>query len=591
MSPAPIVTASVQLDQLRLYAETHRSDAYLESVIVGLVAVAMASWVPWERPALWTALYVPMLAVTQLRLRSFLSSRCRTEAITTSFREIAALRAVLTLLWASIPFWSWVPGDLLNNGIIMLLLAGSMGATSAMSTADGRLYLIDTLPVAAAFVAAPLLDPNGFGLTLPALCVAFVSYLFFPAIATYRNMTKLIRLRHEKDALIAELAAARDAAQAANAAKTEFLANMSHELRTPLNGMLGVVQLMRARTLPQRDLHLVDVLHDAGRGLLAIVNDLLDLSNIEGGRFRIRRRPFCPRVLAETVADMLLPSGTAKGVSITCDVAPDLPQRLVGDEARLRQVLLNLMGNALKFTDRGHVALTIGFEPGPDPGQGTLLLRVEDSGIGITPERLAQIEGGTVRPDPRRGGAGLGLAITRGVLSAMEGHLEIDSTPGRGTCIRVQVPATVAHGTAPVPPPPSPGSACALRVLIVEDVEVNRLILEQMLERLGHRTLCTDSGEAALEIVRREPVDLILMDIRLQGMDGAETTRRLRALPDNRLASLPVVAVTANVFPEDEAAYRQAGMSAVIAKPIQFDRLRDLMDVMAARRLETADRP
>lgn len=582
----PPLAAQVQLDQLRLYVDTHRNDAYLESVIVLLVAMVMLTWLPWQIPAVWSGTYLPVLLLAHRSYARFLAIVPPPDAAARWFTRIAAVRLVLTLMWASIPFWGWQEGDLFNNGLIVVLLIGSLGSSAALSTARWSLYLIDTVPVAAALVSVPSLGREGFGPTYSLLCIAFVSYLMLPAIVTNRNTTRLIRLQHEKDGLIADLAAARDAAERANQAKTGFLASISHELRTPLNGMLGAAQLLRSRPLGPDEATLVRVLHEAGRGLLSLVNDLLDLANVEGGRVRIVQRPFAPRVLLDTVAGILRPTANAKGLTLSASVGTGLPERLTGDEARVRQVLLNLAGNAVKFTDQGGVALRL------DWRDGILTAEVRDSGIGIAPARRRQLDEGGIGPDPARGGAGLGLSISRGLLAAMGGTLHLDSVPGRGTTVVARLPAAEPPA-APTPAVVAPAAVVSgnprlsLTVLVVEDVYVNRFILEKMLDHLGHGCVLAETGEDGLARLGQRPVDLVMTDIRLPGIDGLEMTRRLRALDDPRLANLPVVAMTANLFPDDIASYRAAGVTEILPKPIDLQALSALLGRME----QAADQP
>ncbi|QJE73188.1 response regulator [Aerophototrophica crusticola] len=564
------LSARVRLDQLRLYAETHRNDAFLESVIVFLVAGVMLAWIGWAAPAMWAAAYLPALLGAHRLFARFLGAVPGPQDYRRWLWRIGGIRLLVTLLWASIPFWGWQQGNILNNGLVVILLVGSLGATAALSTAHWRLYLVDTAPVALALVAVPLLDSE-LGLTYSALALAFVSYLVLPAVVTHRNTAHLIRLRHEKDRLITDLAGARDTAQRANAAKTRFLASMSHELRTPLNGMMGMAQLLRSRQLGEEEAAMVDVLHSAGEGLVTLVNDLLDLSNIEEGRIAITQAPYSPRVLLDTVAGILRPTVTAKGLSLRVEVGDGLPDRLVGDEARLRQVVLNLAYNGVKFTDHGGVTLAL------EHRDGWLRVTIQDTGIGIAADRLAELEEGVVMPEPGRGGAGLGLAISRGLIRAMGGGLELAKRPSGGTEARFSIPAPPAPAvdTGCIP---SNGKGRCLSVLVVEDDATNRLVLGKMLERLGHDCLPVETAEAALDLLARQAVDVVLMDVRLPGLDGVEATRRLRASPDRRLAGLPVVAMTANLFPDDIADYWAVGMVDILPKPIRLSALTTLLD-------------
>lgn len=374
-----------------------------------------------------------------------------------------------------------------------------------------------------------------------------------------------------------ELSAAKDLAEAAIRAKNEFLAVISHELRTPMNGLMGMSELLKDRL--QNDptgLEYVGIIQQSGETLTVLLNDVLDISRIEAGQLAFDERLFSPAELVRSLVALMGLSATRKGLTLAAALPPDLPEAVRGDPARLRQVLLNLLGNAVKFTARGGV--TIDVTAKPDGDRVVLHFVVSDTGIGIPAaaldrvfEPFTQVDASTSR---RYGGAGLGLAISKRLVDGMGGRISVHSRPGEGSTFLVELRLTLAEGAQvaqadenrPSPLPP-------LRVLLVEDDEVNRKVLAGLLARDGHRVVSAESGDEALAAARGVVFDVALVDLRLPGMDGFEATRRLKALAGEDGRDLPVVAVTASLMADDLAACDAAGVLTVIAKPIDPARL------------------
>jgi len=384
-----------------------------------------------------------------------------------------------------------------------------------------------------------------------------------------------------------ELSRAREAAEVATRAKSEFLANMSHEIRTPMNGVISMADLLSTTRLDAAQREYVRTIVDAGDGLLAIINDILDFSKIEAGKMVLEETAMSISELATTVIQLLRPSAERKPLELRLRVDPDLQQHVLGDPTRLKQVLLNLAGNAVKFTERGFVECEL-VVLAREEGRVRVGFRIRDTGIGIPADRVDQLFSAFSQVDPsttrRFGGTGLGLAISQRLVEAMGGAIRVDSELGRGSCFHFDLDLEVT--TAPSrsaelrllrgwPP--------GLRVLVVDDNPVNLKVARRLLERLGAVVETCDGGGAALDLISRESFDAVLMDCQMPEMDGYEATRRIRQL-EPRDRRVFVVALTANTRGGERERCLEAGMDDYLTKPIRLDDLHALGERVAILR-------
>jgi len=381
---------------------------------------------------------------------------------------------------------------------------------------------------------------------------------------------------------------ARDAAERADRAKSDFLAVITHELRTPLNGVIGMTGLMLDGKLDAQSRRYGETLREAGEHLLQLINDVLDFTKLEANRLSFEEILFEPETVLHSIVELLMPRARAKTLALETSVAPGVPGRVRGDPGRLRQVLMNLVSNALKFTDRGTVRVSMAAEAA---GLEHVLLRfsVSDTGIGIAAEHLpklfqefSQIDSSISR---RFGGTGLGLAICRKLVQGMGGEIGAESEPGRGSTFRFTARVrTAAEGANKLPAaPPAPAAQSrSVRVLVAEDNQTNQVVIRAMVTKLGHRADLVGNGLEAVDAVRTRPYALVLMDVMMPEMDGLEATRLIRALPEP-LGSIPIFGLTAHAAAAEHAACLAAGMNRVITKPVTINALAEpIAEVLAA---------
>jgi PAS domain S-box-containing protein len=382
----------------------------------------------------------------------------------------------------------------------------------------------------------------------------------------------------ERKQLEQELIAARLTAEEASQAKSQFLSSISHELRTPLNGVLGYAQiLLRDAAATEEQRRHLSAIESCGQHLLTLINDVLDLAKIESGRIEVREAPCDLYGLLQSVSDIIRERADSKGLSYQLELAPAVPQDVAADEVKLRQILINLLGNAVKFTASGGITLRVL----TGAGGGELWFQVLDTGIGIAPGRQADIFQPFQQASRMSGGTGLGLAISRRLCEAMGGRLAVRSAVAAGSCFSVQLPLKPCPGAAERAPRRAPAQVIdigtrPLTVMVVDDNPVNRQVLAGMLRASGIGIIEAEHGQQALERLQVQPVPLVLMDVRMPVLDGFATTRAIKR--DPALRDTIVIAVSASVFPDVVEGMRAQGCDDFISKPV---RVADLLALLA----------
>jgi signal transduction histidine kinase len=466
-----------------------------------------------------------------------------------------------SLTWSAMALGYWMSGDPALRLVAAACLAGLLlHAASFCFRAPAALAALGAAP-AALWLGLPIVFFSDFEALPAATLVAYAGLLvLYVAAAVHSNLR-----------LAATLDDAIRATEAANAAKSSFLAMMSHELRTPMNGVLGMARALQSAKLDPQHAASIDIIARSGEHMMTVLNDLLDMSKIEAGRLDLDLAPFDLVEVGERVVMLWRGAAADKGIDLVYDVDPDLHPWVTGDVNRVRQILLNLVSNAIKFTSSGEVRLAVRAHWSPEGGPG-VEIRVSDTGIGLTPEQQERLFSpftqAEISTSSRFGGTGLGLAICRQLTELMDGAIRVESQLGEGAAFILWLPMPPARATAAPAVETRMEALPPVRVLIVEDNPTNQTVARAILEATGATVTTAADGAEALERLRAEPFDVVLMDVHMPNMDGIEALRRIRA-GEAGPKGIPVIALTGDVTPGEDTRLQGLGFDALQPKPIQ----------------------
>ncbi|HEV2962536.1 MAG TPA: ATP-binding protein [Candidatus Angelobacter sp.] len=470
-----------------------------------------------------------------------------------------------------------------ENWMFTLMLIWSVGRASGSTISfapNFKLLQLNIFLLLGPVLIGSLLLGTKQGNAFAFLDFTLLIFLLLQGYPLYKSYWKQLRDRALESARARELEAAKTAAESASLSKSQFLANMSHEIRTPMHGILGMAQLAIGSEAPQEAREYVKTLHTAAESLLHVLNDILDFSKIEAGKLTLESVPFSIRNSVDEVRKIVLPQAHAKGLDLQCRVADEVPGLVMGDPTRLHQVLVNLIGNAIKFTEFGSVSLEVTQKPSASANsEAVLLFRVSDTGIGIPEEQqkiifdaFAQADGSVTR---RFGGTGLGLAICSQLVQLMGGRLTVESVLNAGSVFEFTCRLVIAtKQELAVGPIGAMAQESPMRILLAEDNLVNQMVAMKLLANHGHKVTVATTGMEAVQAWDREEFDLILMDEQMPAMDGVEAVRQIRALEAATGAKrTAIVALTASAMKGDRERFLAAGMDGYLAKPFSAEQL------------------
>ncbi len=558
-------------DLLAQYVRNHSTSKFATPLSCVLLALMLSQWESWTHVAPW--LFISMLATLFCHVVNdkYKDGSAIPDSQLDNWATIIAIpRMVFILSWASMAFWAWTPDHPETFFMVVALLMSTMAMNASQSGAYLPIYFMEMLPklLALAVVALPIGGIFFDGIFI----IAFFGSLFFTKIAITVNRSQRMILNQKY-----QLAKAKEDVEQASNAKSAFLATISHEVRTPLNGILGIINLVKYTKLTQEQDEYIETIRYSGETLLTMLNDILDFSKMEAGKVDIENVSFDTFRLVHSVTNLMWSRAAEKNITIKYELDDDVPAYVTSDPTRLRQILLNLSSNAIKFTEKGGVKIRVSLiEKERDSvaveDKVTLRFAVSDSGIGIPEEAKEKMFGNFSQVDSsisrRFGGTGLGLSICKGLTELLGGKINFSSEFGKGSTFWIDIPVVVASSDATITGADQSQVIPVLqpiRILVAEDNRVNQKVIRGILEHQGHFVQIVENGQEAFDVATTKSFDLILMDMQMPVVDGLEGTKRIIEAG----VETPIIALTANEMDDDIRRCRDAGMIDHIGKPIR----------------------
>lgn len=589
----PELTRLIRAERVRMLFAPTLPVAVVSAVAAIALSLLVAPQAGKEKAALWAALCIAVSIARVVHLSSYIGASDRASSYW--LKSLSVICAIHGGTWGLAGLFMPVQ-DLVTTAVVVATLVGACAVCTFTLQAHLQPNLSINIPMLLPAVVMLFTRQDAYGLFGGVGLLTLLALMMFESRRVERRITELLWLRFTTDRIARERAEALKLAQRHSAVKDQFLATMSHEMRTPLHGILGLARLVHNR-LPARpgvlndSRHQVELIERTGEHLLGIINDVLDFSRIEAGKLQIASAPFDLLGVVQDVLTLLNITATDKGLHLRTQLDLPTPCWVRGDAARVRQVLHNLIGNAIKFTDMGEVRVQV---TRAKEASNLVVFQIEDTGVGIPLQHQAlvfeafhQVDGTFGR---RHKGTGLGLTISREIARAMAGDIVCTSTVGKGSCFTFTAPlpaSTVENVDLHLPigdttdiASTQPAADTQVHVLLAEDNPVNALVAEATLANLGIKVTRVEDGIQALAELQRtdHPFDLVLMDCQMPVLDGIEATRRLRVWEhDQQLTPIPVVALTANAMQSDRDRCMAVGMNAHLAKPFRQDELRDML--------------
>lgn len=558
----------VEQARIRLLFQNLRYGEWLEWV--GATAIAVLLWQEHSHEKVaywWLFMFVAGLILLHIR-RKFSDALMQVERVRHA-GVVMSWALMLNGIGYGFAMWLfWIEADVLNNVLLSAICAIAFMSYSHPLMPFLPAYILPAMSVSLGLLARLLYEYELLYLSLAGAYLS-LAYLFVQGVSnSYKLLSDSILYRYR-------LEKANEDVEQASKAKNAFFANMSHEIRTPMNGVIGVAQVLADTQLTEEQKKYVGLIDKSGRTLLSLIDEILDISKIESGRLVLHETTFNPRLFAAEIAEMYSLLAAQKGIGFVLELSNEIPGCLVGDEKRLRQIVVNLLGNALKFCDEGEIKLGMGLDYAKKNRCG-IRVTVGDSGRGMPKEKLSRIFDRFERIDESRiGGTGLGLAICKLLIEEMNGSIHVESWSGVGSRFTVLLELSVGHCLQEVEKKSEHGSVTGLSILVVDDDEINQLVVTRLLSAMNHSSVSVYTGKEAIERLKQESFDLVLMDIHMPDVGGVEATRWIRHANIDGIKAMPVVGMTASIMSDERDMYLSAGMNRVLGKPINRDELDD----------------